>query len=93
MHVIPRKDRDHCRSLVRMTRRGWWLSGRVATWMDGIKSGYSRRMLIPPVEMTRVELLLSLAVACWKARVPRTPLGTMCRVLPHPLSARIFRTA
>jgi len=86
MHVIPRKDRDHCRSLrsfgaspdflwrpvtpmncmrfslkenrtrvtcqqreagnpgpVGMTRRGWWPSGRVATWMDGIKSGYSAK--------------------------------------------------
>ena len=26
---------------VGMTRVGWLLSGRMATWMDGVKSGYS----------------------------------------------------
>jgi hypothetical protein len=36
-----------CGAPLGMTRRGQLLSGRVATWMDGVKSGYSAKTADP----------------------------------------------
>jgi hypothetical protein len=36
-----------------MTRGGLLLSGRVATWMDGVKSGYSAKTADPSIALLR----------------------------------------
>jgi hypothetical protein len=42
-----------CGAPVGMTRRGRWLSGRMATWMDGVKSGYSAKTADPSTTLLR----------------------------------------
>jgi hypothetical protein len=48
-----------------MTRRGSWLSGRVATWMDRIKSGYSAKKADSFKEQKAVEGFAGF-FKCWK---------------------------
>jgi hypothetical protein len=51
-----------------MTRGERLLSGRMASWMDGVKSGSSATTADPSRWLTRGERLLSGRVATWMDR-------------------------